>query len=668
MKLLKPHWVTHDDGQSIFSIAIHPDGARFATGGQAQDGSGKVIIWNSAPVFSHKVETSRSVPKIFTVLTNHLGCVNCVRWSRDGKYLASGGDDSIIIIWTMKYKGQQKVTFGTDTPVHEHWSCSHMLRGHNGDILDLNWSHDQHYLASCSVDNTIIIWNALKFPERLSIIREHSGLVKGVVWDPVGKYLASQSDDKTLRVWRVDNDWKEEVKITSPFVNCGGTTHVLRLSWSPDGRFIVSAHSLNNDGPTAHIIDRNSWTTGMDFVGHRKAIEVVCFNPHLFIAKSDDTCNSNNRETTPTNHGCLAIGSRDRSLSIWLTSLKRPLVVIHELFTNSILDISWSSDGYKLMACSLDGTMACVSFTEGELGVCLNRHSMDEMFLELYGSKTLTQHTKGTSQLLIEDPSMLSVNPNILNDDGRSLMETTPIKQIINEEVESIPIIKQQVESRTPDGRRRIKPVMLTSSSPSLNNSSFGNTLQATSTITTPTKTTPIKDEMSKMDVDGVKSPPARPISFAPLSPRPSTKTTPTKPKESPARSLAAAKALINGGDKRPLNSDTNEIPTSKSKRQKRIKGDHEGVKVTTTKTKATPTFILDSPELKSSLCLTTPTYKLEVTNMASSGILTCKKGEESIWSCPLLSPCLVLVANEKFTCNVLTDNTCVILSTQTGK
>jgi hypothetical protein len=58
-------------------------------------------------------------------------------------------------------------------------------------------------------------------------------------------------------------------------LQCGGTTHVLRLNWSPDGQYIVSAHAMNNSGPTAQIIEREGWQTKMDFVGHRKAITAV---------------------------------------------------------------------------------------------------------------------------------------------------------------------------------------------------------------------------------------------------------------------------------------------------------------------------------------------------------------------------------------------------------
>lgn len=60
------------------------------------------------------------------------------------------------------------------------------------DVLDLAWSAKDQFLASCSVDNTIIIWNALKFPDIITRINAHNGFVKGVAWDPVGTFFASQ--------------------------------------------------------------------------------------------------------------------------------------------------------------------------------------------------------------------------------------------------------------------------------------------------------------------------------------------------------------------------------------------------------------------------------------------------------------------------------------------
>jgi protein HIRA/HIR1 len=149
------------------------------------------------------------------------------------------------------------------------------ILGLKTDVMDLAWSAKDQYLASCSVDNTVIIWNALKFPDIITRINAHAGLVKGVAWDPVGTYFASQSDDKTLKIWRT-LDWSLEKCIDEPFKNCAGTTHVLRCNWSPDGQLVISAHAMNNGAPTAQVIDRgNKWNTKLDFVGHRKAVTAV---------------------------------------------------------------------------------------------------------------------------------------------------------------------------------------------------------------------------------------------------------------------------------------------------------------------------------------------------------------------------------------------------------
>ena len=211
------------------------------------------------------------------------------------------------MIWAaVRYEGSHR----------ESYNCSHILRSHNGDVLDV--APGDEYIALTSIDNTIIIWDAADFPEKVTTIKGHVGMVKGVVWGPIGRYLATQSTDKTLRVWRTE-DWTEERVIKEPFTKCGGTTTVLRLGWSPDGQYIVSSHAMNNDGPVAKIIERDDWKARMDFVGHRRAIESVRFNPKLFFYNKNPV-------------SCVAIAGRDSSISVWLTSLKRPLFVLHDVF------------------------------------------------------------------------------------------------------------------------------------------------------------------------------------------------------------------------------------------------------------------------------------------------------------------------------------------------
>jgi protein HIRA/HIR1 len=131
------------------------------------------------------------------------------------------------MIWIKSNYGGGTI-FGGGGKVHvESWRLHQTLRGHNGDVLDLAWGPGDGLLATASVDNSVIIWNADNLPEMIKILKGHTGLVKGVIFDPVGKFLASQSDDRTLRIWRT-SDWSQDVVIDQPFVDSGATTHVLR--------------------------------------------------------------------------------------------------------------------------------------------------------------------------------------------------------------------------------------------------------------------------------------------------------------------------------------------------------------------------------------------------------------------------------------------------------
>nr|XP_054586287.1 protein HIRA isoform X1 [Nothobranchius furzeri] len=468
MKLLKPSWVSHN-GKPIFSVDIHPDGTKFATGGQGED-SGKVMIWNMAPVLREEDEKNENVPKMLCQMDNHLACVNCVRWSNNGLYLASGGDDKLVMVWKRAALIGPSTVFGSSSKLAnvEQWRCVTILRNHTGDVMDVAWSPHDIWLASCSVDNTIVIWNARKFPEMVTCLRGHTGLVKGLTWDPVGKYIASQADDHSLKVWRTV-DWQMEANITKPFSECGGTTHVLRLSWSPDGQYLVSAHAMNNSGPTAQIVERDGWKTNMDFVGHRKAVTVVKFNPKIFKKKQKN--GSSPKPGCP--YCCCAVGSKDRSLSVWLTSLKRPLVVIHDLFDKSIMDISWTLTGLGMLVCSMDGTVAYLDFSLDELGDPLNEEEKNSIHQNIYGKSLAITNTEAQlSTTIIENPEMLkyqqerqnSTQANPAAASVGSESSAPKVNSVMNgESLEDIRknLLKKQVETRTADGRRRITPLCI---------------------------------------------------------------------------------------------------------------------------------------------------------------------------------------------------------------
>lgn len=159
---------------------------------------------------------------------------------------------------------------------------------------------------------------------------------------------------------------------------------------------------------------------------------------------------------------------------MWLTSLKRPLVVIKDLFDDSVLDISWSSNGLFLLACSWDGTVACIVFSHDELGMPLTMDEKNVLYEKMY-HKSLQRNWNlsfvGTQ--IAENPELLSAMEEIneknaakpqpeipetnLNISHNTTFETPQVNQSV-----LVPVNKQ-VETRLPSGKRRITPMFLTS-------------------------------------------------------------------------------------------------------------------------------------------------------------------------------------------------------------
>ncbi|KAI1295149.1 HIR complex subunit [Mortierella claussenii] len=409
MHIIKPEWVCHLDEKAkkapIYSLHVHPDGTRLATG--AQDA--KVKIWNLAPIVDAEEDQDPEARRHLCTMSLHNGAVLCVKWSNgEGKYLATGSDDMIVMIWQLDRNSDAwgGSSFGnSDGPNVENWRGVKRLSGHESDVTDVAWSPENAYLASAGLDSKIIIWDGRTF-DRVITLDQHQGFVKGLTWDPVGKYMASQSDDKSVRIWRI-TDWEVEVEITEPFLQSSGTTFFRRLSWSPDGGQIATANAFNGSIPVASVITRDNWKADISLVGHSAPVEVVAFNPLLFKY----TDNSGNAGFT----SICAVGSQDRGLTVWRTHEPRPFVGIKELFDHSFLDLSWTPDGQSLLACSYDGTVAVLLFQSENLGEAVPAEERHRM-LAKYGYER-------RGEIMAETPTQLAMEEQLKESSAKSRMD-----------------------------------------------------------------------------------------------------------------------------------------------------------------------------------------------------------------------------------------------------
>lgn len=300
-----------------------------------------------------------------------------------------------------------------DAPPVENWRIFRRLIGHDNDVQDLAWSYDTSFLVSVGLDSKAVIWSAYTF-ERLKTIVSHQSHVKGVTFDPANKYFATASDDRSIKIWRYYppgpnssahdqmNNFLLEKTIFPPFVASPLTTYFRRCSWSPDGNHIACANAVNGPVSSVAIVNRGTWDGDIHLIGHEGPVEVCTFSPRLFspypISDAGDP-KGGNLSTV------IACAGQDKSLSVWITSNPRPLVITQDLAVKAMSDLCWSPDGAHLFVTSLDGSIIAVSFLPGELGYEAPFTENDRSLAKYGASRKGVGVIEGPSGLLLEEKS-----------------------------------------------------------------------------------------------------------------------------------------------------------------------------------------------------------------------------------------------------------------------
>lgn len=127
-------------------------------------------------------------------LKGHRSEVNTVKWSPDGRMLASASDDLTSIIWEAVPGASSKEPFTMKTVHH--------LRGHTREIYTVEWSPDASKLASVSFDCIVRLWD-VQSGSCLLVLREHNAPVYGISFSTDNQYLCSGSTDRSVLVYEV---------------------------------------------------------------------------------------------------------------------------------------------------------------------------------------------------------------------------------------------------------------------------------------------------------------------------------------------------------------------------------------------------------------------------------------------------------------------------------
>ena len=104
-------------------------------------------------------------------------------FARDGKGIATGGEDNRIRIWSPDNDGK---------PIRD-------MGGFGGTVFKLRYASDGKSLVACSGDKTIIVFSATGSQVRK--LQGHNDWIYSLAISPDGKTIASGSWDGEVKLW-----------------------------------------------------------------------------------------------------------------------------------------------------------------------------------------------------------------------------------------------------------------------------------------------------------------------------------------------------------------------------------------------------------------------------------------------------------------------------------
>ncbi len=312
--------------EPVFGVDFSPDGRRCAIcGEQKVEATVRVI----------ELETGRETLKV----RGHSQNVRGVRFSPDGRWLATASFDGTIKIWPAEPLSDYLSLAGHDQPVCALAESPDGKRLATGSldrrakiwdldtgrlwktlpvgfpVISLAFSPDGSRLATVASDNAAKVW-PLNEGDQPLLLRGHTGTVMAVAFSPDDLSIATGSKDCTARVWdsRSGEAW---------FALTGHTGTVYSVAFSPDGKRIATGSADS----TARVWEAPSGRLLLTLKGHKGAV--------LRLAYSPDGAR-------------IATGGRDRTVRLWDATTGAPLLPPLEDHRDGIIALAFSPDGHRL--------------------------------------------------------------------------------------------------------------------------------------------------------------------------------------------------------------------------------------------------------------------------------------------------------------------------------
>ena len=226
----------------VWSAEFSHDGQRIVTAGQ----DGKAIVWRKAEGGRRRAEGSAAQapapnpqPQFeqVTEFTGHEGAVYSASFSPDGKLIASGGYDKLVMIWDPEKVKPVEITSRLEKLAEPPINYQR-LAAHAGPVRSVAFSPNGQLVASGSEDNAIRLWEVTT-GESTKVLRGHGSAVRSSIFSPNGEWIASGGQDGRVRLWNIQG--YQEVRVLHSTAFRGHADAILSARYSKDGKQIVTA-------------------------------------------------------------------------------------------------------------------------------------------------------------------------------------------------------------------------------------------------------------------------------------------------------------------------------------------------------------------------------------------------------------------------------------------
>lgn len=131
----------------------------------------------------HQSDTSIFPTRTTHVLRGHEDQVWVMAFSHNGRFLATGGKDKMVIVWSITSEQCEKVK---------------VLGPHSAEVTCLAWSPDDRTLLACA-DREVFQWEWES--EEHEVYREHDYTIFAVCWLPSGLGFVTGGTDAKVIFW-----------------------------------------------------------------------------------------------------------------------------------------------------------------------------------------------------------------------------------------------------------------------------------------------------------------------------------------------------------------------------------------------------------------------------------------------------------------------------------